>query len=1440
MTVANMIHRPHSDYGHQAVTRQLLPRGNAIAGSTSPGVGRFSSSSLGTPELAASWSVCDDSATPRSSPSPSPLFPLRDLSIVELLDQDDRPTFIVDLTDKTNFRPGPLRAVFANTALRAELSVFGSLVITTCDSTAGKNTQADDFVRFKTRILTQSGSHSPVHERRPSVSSTTSTYSSPLPLAGLRWTCSTLRQRYRVVRGSHCSCSDSSSSSSPDVVDKTPEVTTAQESPLPTWLPESAFASSTERIADEGDYLGVAAMPADLESENAAAVVGEEKAQPSFDWTQIELTGDIPQHVRFARSVDWAATPLGPIELWSADLRAMANMVMSSPNAAVMYWGPKFTAIYNEAYVSLAGHHHPRLMGLSCPLVWNEAWAEMKTIFYTAWNSGQAVIKYDDRVFMNRGGLLEETFLNWSIIPLVGSDGSVVALLNHVLDNTQRWVNERRMQTLNELGEKTSKAQTVQRFWQSVRQGLENNEYDIPFVLIYSVASPGDDEESEESSLHTGSICNPASVTSPPQLVLEGLLGVLPNHPAAVATLDLHVSNEGFAPYMRQSMVTTTTGSATDMATPTPVVLSAENGTLPAGLLTGLQGQRGFGDDCHTVVVFPVYHPAALTAGTGCAAMVSGFIVMGANPRRPYNSDYRLFVHLLARQLTTSLSSAVLFEDETRRAERLARRAVRDRQELSQQLRLRTQQVVESENKFMRMAEFMPVGMFVTDARGRITYCNDMWWEISQHRRPTAGGDGGDGAEGVPTLADDGNDASVWSSWMDSVEMEDRAGLEAVWERMVVEKMQVTHEFRFRQKTTQPINTRTSEQTEMTMWVLLRAYPEKDERTGELKSIFGCIMDISQQKLAEAFESQRRQEAVEHKRQQENFIDITSHEMRNPLSAILQSVDEITGSVSAFRAGGGGGGGGDAGGQAGDAARLDDLLEDVLEAVSTISLCANHQKRIVEDVLTLSKLDSKLLLVRPTDVQPVVVVRSMLKMFEAEFYAHDIRCTLRVRPSYQELVGADGWVALDPSRLTQVIINLLTNAVRFTQASENRSIMISLGASREGAPVSQPGTVDVADDVAEGELLYIPRRLDEAALQAEGPEWGTGEKLNLHVAVADTGKDLTKNERDILFEHYAHKLPRTHVDYGGPGLGLFISWNLAELQGGQIGVAPRKDHGSVFAFYVKCRKAEERPWRHPGAEEMDLPDAEPSNILTVYSVGAEDGMGDGGDEAETTSLAVAGLRTLPAALRHYQASRTTGSPSPTAPSARAAAADAMAADRNAADRNDAAGIFWRKDGFPPTVLSPPFSANLPCLDVLIVEDNIVNQRVLQRQLDRCGNRTHVANHGEEALDALRQSRFWRADSADSADAEEGNRPRGANISIILMDLEMPVMDGMTCARAIRDLERSGTLVRHVPIIAVTAYARPEQIENAKAAGIVSLLTPYSPAYIYIHVHVHVS
>lgn len=106
----------------------------------------------------------------------------------------------------------------------------------------------------------------------------------------------------------------------------------------------------------------------------------------------------------------------------------------------------------------------------------------------------------------------------------------------------------------------------------------------------------------------------------------------------------------------------------------------------------------------------------------------------------------------------------------------------------------------------------------------------------------------------------------------------------------------------------------------------------------------------------------------------------------------------------------------------------------------------------------------------------------------------------------------------------------------------------------------------------------------------------------------------------------------------------------------------------------------------------------------------------------------------------------------------------------------------------------------------------MNQRVLQKQLNNIGCITYVANHGGEALDRLRESWFWK-----------DHAPEAIVLDVILLDQEMPVMDGLTCARKIRELEQKGMLIRHVPIIAVTANARGEQIQTAMEAGMVSRL-----------------
>lgn len=447
--------------------------------------------------------------------------------------------------------------------------------------------------------------------------------------------------------------------------------------------------------------------------------------------------------------------------------------------------------------------------------------------------------------------------------------------------------------------------------------------------------------------------------------------------------------------------------------------------------------------------------------------------------------------------------------------------------------------------------------------------------------------------------------------------------------------------------------------------------------------------------------------------------------MRNPLSAILQCADEISTTMNQFR--------NTLTLKEGNTTqekqeKLDSATEDVvastLDAAQTIALCAQHQKRIVDDILTLSKLDSQLLLVTPVDAQPLTVVQRALKMHEGELQTADIQLKFIVDESYKSL--SVDWVRFDPSRVLQVLINLTTNAIKFTTTERKRTITVTLAASRE-KPNSETGMVN-----------YFPTRSKRNDMFKER-DWGEGEELYIHFAVQDTGRGLNDEEKKLLFLRFSQASPRTHVQYGGSGLGLFISRELTELQGGEIGVASEAGKGSTFAFYVKARRS-----------------ATPANA-------------DGGPLSRVASDAQG---------------KKLGT-------AKAGAAGKASLESPRADRK---------------------------IKVLIVEDNLVNQRVLQKQLKNLGCVVHVANHGGEALDQLRRSNFWDSGKGDgSPTVEKGER---IVLSVVLMDQEMPVMDGLTCTRKIREFEKEGRFNCHVPVIAVTANARSEQIQTALDAGMV--------------------
>jgi CheY-like chemotaxis protein len=126
------------------------------------------------------------------------------------------------------------------------------------------------------------------------------------------------------------------------------------------------------------------------------------------------------------------------------------------------------------------------------------------------------------------------------------------------------------------------------------------------------------------------------------------------------------------------------------------------------------------------------------------------------------------------------------------------------------------------------------------------------------------------------------------------------------------------------------------------------------------------------------------------------------------------------------------------------------------------------------------------------------------------------------------------------------------------------------------------------------------------------------------------------------------------------------------------------------------------------------------------------------------------------------------------------------------------------------------------MHVLLVEDNTVNQRVVQAQLKKAGCVVYIANHGVEALEIIRESDLWHENVGTASSG--GGSDDIKHLDIILMDWEMPIMDGLACSREIRSLQKAGKIVRHVEIIGTTANAREEQVRIAVESGIDSVMS----------------
>src|SRR5271154_6180557 len=189
-----------------------------------------------------------------------------------------------------------------------------------------------------------------------------------------------------------------------------------------------------------------------------------------------------------------------------------------------------------------------------------------------------------------------------------------------------------------------------------------------------------------------------------------------------------------------------------------------------------------------------------------------------------------------------------------------------------------------------------------------------------------------------------------------------------------------------------------------------------------------------------------------------------------------------------------------------------------------------------------------MLQVTPVDCQPTTIVKEIQQIFDAELQSKKIEMVIIEEKSYEDL-GIE-YVRADPSRISQILINLLSNAIKFLENRPERRITLVLGASTtapklDATPLHSP---DLESDFDSQDLYLL---------------------LSIH----DTGPGLKKAEMAALFQRFSQATPRTHVTYGGSGLGLFISKRLVELQGGRIYVDSVEGKGSTFTFYIEVERS---------------------------------------------------------------------------------------------------------------------------------------------------------------------------------------------------------------------------------------------------------------------------
>eukprot|EP01117_Protostelium_nocturnum_P003161 TRINITY_DN1409_c0_g2_i1.p1 TRINITY_DN1409_c0_g2~~TRINITY_DN1409_c0_g2_i1.p1 ORF type:complete len:1959 (-),score=798.60 TRINITY_DN1409_c0_g2_i1:751-6627(-) len=250
----------------------------------------------------------------------------------------------------------------------------------------------------------------------------------------------------------------------------------------------------------------------------------------------------------------------------------------------------------------------------------------------------------------------------------------------------------------------------------------------------------------------------------------------------------------------------------------------------------------------------------------------------------------------------------------------------------------------------------------------------------------------------------------------------------------------------------------------------------------------------------------------------EEFIDVLCHELRNPINGIYASKQLMFDFLVAME---------DNMGLMTDSNLKEILIKniiDVKEMMDAVSISADHLKEIVDTVLTVSMLEKQQIRLESTQFKPAEMIKNVIAMYKAKFQQKGLFIKVDLEESEDVYLG-------DSHRITQVIINLISNSVKFTET----------------------GGINIW-------------------MRAEERE---GDKVALRFKISDTGIGMTEEETHKLFHRFTQANSFTYSRYGGSGLGLQISKEIVKALGGDISAQSKQGEGTTFEFHVICEKSKE-------------------------------------------------------------------------------------------------------------------------------------------------------------------------------------------------------------------------------------------------------------------------